>query len=254
MADKSRLAKLKAETGKQAPEQSPLVGSKLETLSDDMKNWCRQWIVENPDQPSVFDGPDWRPRTQVQRENDWYDFYALQPSPWAGMDGRGFERTNFKVGQVCNRDRRECNKYFTFDREAIPKPKFPNPGQPATRQMWEDFWQEDNLWNQARRTLEYFIRLVRIRKEDPDYFNSPNMRLYETYGKNFGYLEGTWNTKHLPVPSDEQFEAWAFPERHLPAVGPGKRLVTYTDSAANKLYEVEEANLEPQQEKKPSTP
>jgi len=245
MADNKRLEKLRAETGKSTVEQSPIVGSKLETLSDEMKVWCRARIAANPDRPSLFDDSDWKPRDPIELENQHYDWYATQPQPWKGSDGR-YDWENFRVGRVCDRDRRDCNKNGPYaQREAIPRPKFPSPGQPSTPELWESFWQDEHLWSQASNVLEYVIRLTRIREEDPEEFDS--LRLHEAYAADLRYLTGIWNAKHLPAPSDEQFKAWAFPEK--PAVVPGKMLVTYTTFGGNKIHELEDA-IEPQPETK----
>jgi len=250
MADtKSRLAKLKAETGKageQSPE-SPAIAAKQEAKPDAMLLWIRQRIAANPDKPGAFDGPEWKPRDTAEQENERYGWYAIQPEPEQGYDWEGF-----RVGRVCGRDRRACNKGgFYAEREAIPKPRFPNPGQPASPEMWENFWREDNLWLWSSNVLSHVISLTRQRTTNPDDFHNPRIFLSETLAEKRAYLDGVWSAKNLPAPTNEQFEAWAFPEKHMPVVLPGKRLVTYTDSSGNKIYEVEEA-IEPQ-ETKPST-
>jgi hypothetical protein len=231
----TRLAKLKGETiqPSEGPDAVPVVDP---NENAGVRHWVRDYIRANPDRPSPFDGPNWTCPDQTERENKLYAKYSVQPQPESGYDWN-----SFTIGRVWGRDDRPCTKaYNYFYREAIPRPRFPNPGEPATMEMWEDFDLEENLWFEASRKFSYVISLIRHRETNPSYFNNESLRLSEELAEYKEFLKGLWAGKGLSAPTDEEINSWVFPEKHKPTPGSGQSLNEYTDCAGNKLYEVKD--------------
>src|SRR5260221_12641540 len=59
------------------------------------------------------------------------------------------------------------------DRTALPRPKYPNPGQPRTPEIFMAHFMEDLLWSQATRALRDCIRWTKIRLTQPAQWTDP---------------------------------------------------------------------------------
>jgi hypothetical protein len=141
--------------------------------------------------PSVWDPmPEFAPRPYVQPEND------PRTDPASFKVGDFYWNSKWSDGHL--------------ERQAIPYPQWPRPGQVATDEE-KEVWNNDfNLWMLGSRELEHCIRRWKVKILRPDDFVRPeNGRMDEGFAHDWTWLTGIWNAKGLSVPSDEQLTAWA---------------------------------------------
>jgi hypothetical protein len=205
----------------------------------EVRAWVRKRIADMPESPSIFDDPKtFVPTDPAVREAEMYAQYATQPENEYTFLGRVYDWSTFYIGRPVCLNNLPSNKYAHFSREAIPRPRFENPGAPATMKMWTDFNREENLWFTASNALAEVISLITSRELKPDYFFDEKLGQPERLETQKAFLLGVWNGRGLTPPTDEQIATWLHPVK--PTIIPeGHRLVEYVGFCGIRLYQVE---------------
>jgi hypothetical protein len=102
---------------------------------------------------------------------------------------------------------------YAHERVALPSPRWPNPGELESDELAEEMNREFHLKSQAdtalRRLLEFHSGKAHY-DIHPEWENEVgrNDRL-QCAAANRSFLHGIWQSRGIPIPSDEQLEAWA---------------------------------------------
>ena len=111
----------------------------------------------------------------------------------------------FKVGTTIDR---------YGDRTALPRPKYPHPGEPLTPEIFTAHFEEHLLWMQATRALRDCIRWTRIRITQPGDWSDPYCGPPEKlYAESWSWLMGLWQGQKIAPPTEQQMLHWALPDR-----------------------------------------
>jgi hypothetical protein len=96
------------------------------------------------------------------------------------------------------------------DRTALPKPRWPNPGQPRTQEIAQTHFMEDLLWSQATRALRDCIRWTNIRITQPSQWSDPYCGPpKDLYAEAWSWLMGLWQGQKITPPTEQQMVDWA---------------------------------------------
>jgi hypothetical protein len=157
----------------------PELDAAYASYCEDRKNWEREA----------------KPRNVWEREyRERMERYNIQPE-------NPLEETPFVVS-----NRRD--EYG--DLQALPAPRWPNPGQPKTTAISRAHFEEGMLQSDANHALTDCVRWLAHKLRDPDGwdnpYSGPPSKLYETQ---WSFLMGTWRARGIEPPSDDRMRQWA---------------------------------------------
>jgi len=123
---------------------------------------------------------------------NWKPEPRIQPQHLPGSDP-----TTFKIG---DRDERYHKP------QAIPPFRYPNPGQPSTKEIEAAELRHSVVWATAQSYLRDSIRYVAddLQKRSPGLSGYEQMR-----AEKWGYLLGLWASHQMEPPSEQTMQEWA---------------------------------------------
>lgn len=147
--------------------------------------------------PSPFDPlpGGWKPEPYIQPEND------PRTDPRRFKPGDFYYRSNWTDARL--------------ERQALPHPRWPRPGQVATDEEQRAHGEDCNLWMRSSMALEDCIHRWLVRSVDPEHWSDPKRsQLDQAFDRDWRWLTVLWNGRAYPVPTEDQLTEWAHEERH----------------------------------------
>ena len=98
-----------------------------------------------------------------------------------------------------------------YERAAIPRPCWPQPGALITPEIQKAHDREMDLYTQANRALDDYIHDTRTRLYEPDFWRATdcNANVQARYAETWQWLQGVWQARGIAAPSDSDIEQWA---------------------------------------------
>ena len=154
----------------------------------------RQKDASTEDGGSIWDAKlpeDWTPPVRYQSEHE-----------------PGSDPATFKVGDIYI-DVRAGGSYGPAHekRQAIPHPRYPEPGAVITPEISEAYGSEEMVWAEACRTLDNVLFLTHHRLAKNPYFLDPNSD--EWLARSWNWLLGLWAARGMTAPDKLTIELWA---------------------------------------------
>jgi hypothetical protein len=103
----------------------------------------------------------------------------------------------FQVGQATDE---------WYPRAAIPRPQWPEPGAPLTREVERAYNAEHDLYQRANRALQDVTWWTRTRLNEPDFWNDAEQN---RYAQTLAWLMGIWQGRKIQPPTEAELETWA---------------------------------------------
>jgi hypothetical protein len=135
---------------------------------------------------------------QIQPENEYSPEDPAKFMPWRRLGPRDYDETFF----------------------ALPRPRWPNPGEPMTPEVWQTYHDELQLDTEAGSHLRRYFDWVRGPKwylaamppeteGEPHYYVHDRKRYHdaaESAAQDLAWLSGLWRSRGIPIPTFEELE------------------------------------------------
>lgn len=134
--------------------------------------------------------------TWEKRYKEWLQWWNNRVQP------ANEPETPFVVGRVAD---------HWYGRDAIPPPRWPEPGAPISKAVQDAYDREANLYDKANRALQDCIHWTRTRLYEPDFWNRTecNGSIQALHAQSWAFLSGIWQARGLQAPSEGQMQQWA---------------------------------------------
>jgi len=134
---------------------------------------------------------DWTPPVRYQSEHE-----------------PGSDPATFKVGDIYIEVRPGGSYGPAHEkRQAIPYPRYPEPGAVITPEISEAYGREEMVWAEASRTLDNVLFLTQHRLAKNAYFLAANSD--EWLARSWNWLLGLWAARGMTPPDKQTIELWA---------------------------------------------